>query len=226
MKTSHKILIGFVLLYLIGQSITFSIGHSTVMENRQKRKNIQSQKTTVPLHKDFSVLMVEAKGHITLNQSCTSEAEFYGNQHLLNTSLECIVKNDTCFVRAFAPDSVGTRNLIINTPGIRNIHLVENNFFQLRGKFDSLDIHHEKGRLRINRDSQIGYLRLIAKNKTHNDLNGIQNGHFKLDNAKIDLRSKAKGLKIKLRNNSNITIYKSPDQLQLEKDESSKIRIY
>ena len=223
MKNSHKLLLGFALVYFIGQSITFSIGHTTEMEKSQK---IRSQKKTVAFEKNFTVLMVDAKGHITLTQSPSTEAEFYGDQHLPNTSLKCEIANDTCFVRAFAPDSVGARNLVIKTPDITSIHLRGNTFFRLNGKFDSLEIHNENGWLNINHGAQITYLKLSAKNNSSNDLYGVQNGIIELDHAKVDLRNKAKGLYVKLQNNSRITIQKSPDQFELEKDESSNIRIY
>ncbi len=225
MKTSNTILLGFVLLYLIVQSISFAIGHSNATGTKEKRAFSESLIRSQPFEEDFSVLMIEANGFYTLHQAAEPVANFNGNQEFSTTSLECTVTNDTCFVRAIAPDSVGSRNLALNLPDIRRIHISPDAVFQLNGKFDSLYVQNDKARFIINSSSHIGFLELDAHHSTQNDLRQVQKGIFNVDNDVIQLIDKANDLEVNLKN-SNIRIHDSPDKLLVEKDASSKVQIY
>ncbi|GGZ31182.1 hypothetical protein GCM10007049_25220 [Echinicola pacifica] len=220
MKTSNKVIFGFLLAAIMVQTTLMVIAHNVSQDRPPVAATILQE---VELTDSFTTLHLHINGHVNITESQKNQLVIKTYDENASKNYQIDIKNDTCFVYSEAKEYV---TLDINTNKMRQLIIDQASSLDIRGKYDSLWVHNHKSRLSIqHKDTRINFLQLTATERSNNNLQNIGALDLSLDHSSLN-GSNINNLTSDIRNNSDLNIEGLPNINGLKKDDNSKINFH
>lgn len=227
MKTSNKILLGFVLFAFVLQTTCIVIAH-----NYSKKSGLDYS-AIVPLKEQmlaehFSSIKVLTPTNITITKSVTSKVLFKGLRDTVSSgelNHHVWIENDTCFISRKTNEQSPTQFILIDVKNLENIDMDKNSIVSVHGNYDALNIENRGGRLDMNHDVKVKKLDLTATGQSKNHINLTDTISGSLNEAEADLQNITSSINLKMEK-SKLSIRNAPNQVNIEKDNNSKVNLY
>ncbi|WP_186756653.1 hypothetical protein [Echinicola salinicaeni] len=226
MKTSNKILLGFVIFAITLQTTCFVIADNYSRVHNTKSNPLAPLKEFT-LDESFSNLKITNHARVTVKSSEQSKVSIIGYKDTTTVIYNVQIKNDTCFVSISANENVSPNQFItIDVSDLKNIDIAKNSNVSIQGNYHSLNVLNRGGRLDMNNSFKINKLSLQSSENAKNFIHHSDSLELSLDQSEAFIRNINKTLDLKM-TNSKITIQQSPlNQINIEKDNSSKVNLY
>ncbi|GGF26082.1 hypothetical protein [Echinicola rosea] len=220
MKTSNKILFGFVMFALAVQTTCIVIANNKSNEISKKAPEILKE---VAMDRPITTLSIAATAWVNLHKSSENHITITSRGAKPEGKYDITFSNDTCYIHSSKGDWRENIVVKVNSNQIKNIIIKTAKGMAVNGKYDSLFVDNWGSRFQISHDSHVNYLNIHGINSSNNQLVNIDFLDLDLRNAKINGNNIKNLTNINLQNNSELTVKGLPDFSEIKKDETSKI---
>ncbi|MBD8490851.1 hypothetical protein IFO69_19015 [Echinicola sp. CAU 1574] len=225
MKTSNKILLGFVLFAITLQTTCLVIAHNYSKVHIEKRNSLIPLKEFT-LDESFSNLKITNQVRVTVRSNELSKVSIIGNKDSIEVNYNVYVKNDTCFISLKDIGKEYPQSITLDVKDLKSIIMTQNSNVFVQGEYQKLKVWNRGGRLDMNNNFKINKLTLQSSENAKNFIHHIDSLELSLDQSEAFIRNNNKTLDLKM-TNSKITVQQSsPNQINIEKDNNSKVNLY
>ncbi|AWW29037.1 hypothetical protein DN752_02170 [Echinicola strongylocentroti] len=220
MKTSNKILFGFVLFALVVQTTCIVIANNKSNEINKKTPEILKE---VAMDRPISTLSIDADSWVDLHKSSENHITITSRGAKPEGNYNITFSNDTCYIHSSKDDWRDNILVKVNSNDIKNIIIRKANRTTVYGNYDSLFVDNWGSRFQISQNSHVNYLNIHGINRSDNELANIDFLDLDLRNAKINGENIKNLNTINLQDKSELIIKGIPTFTELKKDKNSKI---
>lgn len=223
LKTSNKILLGYVasLFVLIGCTLVFGF---TNVANLAESRFTPNAETNSEAMDEFSVLHIDGNASLSLEKGDNFEIirTTYPNDTTV-VNIDYYINNDTCFVTSW--ERSGMNHAVLKVGNIKTA-IVENNnkLFIADFKQDSLKVFLNAGQLETSHGLfNVDQLELTATGGANAMLQGINNLRLDAEDSQIQVYSYLESISGEIKQDSRLELHQSVGKLHLEKSKDSRL---
>lgn len=228
LKTSNKLLLGYVasLLVLIAAFMVF--GFSNVKNLPEKNRFSETAVMNREVLDEFSVLHISGNTSLHINSGDAFEIiRTTYPKDSLQVSIDYSIRNDTCFVTHW--ERKGMSYATLNVQTIKTV-IVENSSRLYLGDFkqDSLEVFLDSGKLETRQKSfNVDHLELTAWGGANARLYGsINNLQLDVESSQIYVYNYLESISGNINLGSSLELHKSVGKLNFKKSSDSKLITY
>lgn len=228
LKTSNKLLLGYVasLLVLIAAFMVF--GFSNVKNLPEKNRFSETAVMNREVLDEFSVLHISGNTSLHINSRDAFEIiRTTYPKDSLQVSIDYSIRNDTCFVTHWERKCMSYATL--NVPTIKTV-IVENSSRLYLGDFkqDSLEVFLDSGKFETSQKSfSVDHMELAASGGANARIyGGISNLYVNAEASQIYVYDYLESVSGAIKHESRLELHKSVGKLDFEKSNDSRFNIY